>query len=247
MMQRPSKDSWRDAPGLRRRRALPRPALLADEAAARIRSMIVDGELALGQRISENVLAAHFGVSTTPVREAFALLRREGLVRIVPQSGTYVFTLEPGELTQLCELRVALEPVALRLGFERDRAGLAQRLTRIVASMRKAQADKRPNDYLHLDTKFHDVLIDLGGNAYIAEAYRIIAAKMAALRIRLGSDPHHLVKSMREHAAMAKLIGRGDLEAAETILLRHIARKEGSYWEHLDPSASVLLVHQHAE
>jgi DNA-binding GntR family transcriptional regulator len=144
-------------------------------------------------------------------------------------------------------LRVALEPVALRLGFERDRARLAQRLARIVASMRKAQAENRANDYLHLDTRFHDALIDSGHNPHIAEAYRIIAAKMAALRIRLGSDPHHLVKSMREHAAMAKLIRRGDLEAAETILLRHIARKEGSYWEHLDPSGSVLLVHLHAE
>jgi DNA-binding GntR family transcriptional regulator len=236
-MHRPARFGPPSSSELGRRRAIIRPTLLADEVAAQIRAMIVDGELALGQRISENALAAHFSVSTTPVREAFALLRREGLVRIVPQSGTYVFTLEPRELTQLCELRVALEPAALRLAFERDRMGLARGLSRIVASMRKAQVGKRSGDYLRLDTEFHDVLVSSGGNGYVVEAYRIIAAKMAALRIRLGSDPHHLAKSMREHATIAKLVGRGDLEAAEATLMRHIARKEGSYWEHLDPSS----------
>ena len=207
--------------------------------------MIVEGELSLGQRISENALAAQFGVSTTPVREAFALLRREGLVRIVPQSGTYVFTLLPGELTQMCELRVALEPAALRLAFERDRRRLAEVLSAIAAAMRTARARKRVNEYLRLDTEFHDALIVAAGNRYVVEAYRIIAAKMAALRGRLGTNPHHLAKSMREHAMMARLIGKGDIEGAETVLLRHIARKEGSYWEHLDPSGSVLLAVGH--
>ena len=67
-------------------------------------------------------LAENFGVSKTPVREALAQLRLEGLVRIVPQRGAFVFTLSAREVMNMCELRLTLEAAALRLAFERDQA-----------------------------------------------------------------------------------------------------------------------------
>jgi DNA-binding GntR family transcriptional regulator len=232
------------APGIA---ALARPALLVDEVVRAVRALIVEGEVGLGERLSENALAARLGVSTTPVREAFALLRRDGLVTVRPQSGTYVFSLRPGELTQLCELRFALEPAALRLALEEPGSTAATDLRGIVQAMEKAQEGGRTRDYLGLDTAFHDTIIAASGNPYFVGAYGLIASKMAALRNRLGSDPHHMAKSMREHAAIAEAVADRDLARANRILVGHIARKEGSYWEHLDPSGSVLLGPAHAE
>jgi DNA-binding GntR family transcriptional regulator len=206
-----------------------------------IRALIVEGEVGLGERLSENALAARLGVSTTPVREAFALLRREGLVTVKPQSGTYVFALAPGELTQLCELRAALEPAALRLALEDRDAPLAGTLGAIVGEMDKCLSQDLTRDYLALDTAFHNAIIAASGNPYLVGAYSLIESKMAALRNRLGSDPHHMAKSMREHLAIADAVASRDLAKANQILIGHIARKEGSYWEHLDPSGSVLL------
>lgn len=229
--------------GPRRGQATPiaRPPLVVDEVVRTIRNLIVSGELRPGERISENSLAARLGVSTTPVREAFTTLRREGLVTVRPQSGTYVFDLSPGELTQLCELRAALEPAAVKIAFERSRETLAAGLSDTVAQMRAAQAQNRIEDYLGLDARFHEQIIEAAGNAYLASAYALIGSKMAALRNRLGSDPHHMAKSMREHVAIAESIAWGDLDTAITVLVGHIARKEGSYWQHLDPSGSALL------
>lgn len=214
---------------------LARPALLVDEVVRAIREMIVEGRVLPGERLSENVLAAELGVSTTPVREAIALLRREGLVTVQPQSGTYVFELQPGELNQLCELRFALEPAAVQLALDKPESKLGDELAAIVEKMERAQAEGRTKDYLALDTAFHDAIIAASGNPYITNAYALIGAKMAALRNRLGDDPHHMEKSMREHVEITSAIREKDLSRAANILVRHIARKEGSYWEHLDP------------
>ncbi|WP_265516827.1 GntR family transcriptional regulator [Nitratireductor luteus] len=216
-------------------RKLSRPALLVDEVARAIREMIVQGKVVSGEKLSENALAAELGVSTTPVREAISLLRREGLVTVQPQSGTYVFKLQPGELNQLCELRFALEPAAVELALNNPSSTLADDLAAVVEKMRQAQAEGLVRDYLSLDTAFHDAIIAASGNPYISSAYALISAKMAALRNRLGNDPHHMEKSMREHVEITEAIRARDLSKARKILLGHIARKEGSYWEHLDP------------
>ncbi|AYD03695.1 hypothetical protein NCHU2750_43140 (plasmid) [Neorhizobium sp. NCHU2750] len=219
-----------------------RPKLLVDEVIRSLRTMIVEGRVLPGERLSENALAAELGVSTTPVREAIALLRKEGLVTVQPQSGTYVFELQPGELGQLCELRFALEPAAVQLALEDPSSTLADKLAAIVQDMELAFSEGRVRDYLALDTAFHEAIIEAASNPYISNAYALIGAKMAALRNRLGQDQHHMEKSKREHGQIAEAIRLRDLGLAAQILVRHIARKEGSYWEHLDPDNPQRLI-----
>jgi len=229
-------------PDTKRATRITRPKLLVDEVIRAIRGMIVEGRVLPGERLSENALANELGVSTTPVREAFALLKQEGLVTIQPQSGTYVFELQPGELEQLCELRFALEPVAIRLALDDPQSDLADRLAVIIEKMVAAQSEQRIADYLALDTEFHETIIASANNPYLSSAYALISAKMAALRNRLGRDPHHMAKSKHEHIAIANAIQERDLGKAMQVLVKHIARKEGSYWEHLDPANPQRLV-----
>lgn len=207
--------------------------LLVDEVTARIRGMIVNGEVEPGAKLSESALAADLETSTTPVREAIAALRSEGLVHVKPQSGTYVFEPAPGDLEQLCALRATLEPEAVRLAMETPGNGLAERLSAIVDQMRDAQATGDAQRYLSLDTAFHEAIIDASGNPYFIRAYGLISGKMAALRNRLGRDPHHMAKSMEEHDQIARLVHRRAFRQVEKILIGHIARKEGSYWDFL--------------
>jgi DNA-binding GntR family transcriptional regulator len=73
------------------------------------------------------------GISKTPVREALAQLRVDGLVTSAPQAGTFVFTLSALEVVEICELRQTLEAAALRLAMERNRNRLIQGLRRRAA------------------------------------------------------------------------------------------------------------------
>ena len=86
-----------------------RPESLTESAVKRLRHAIVSGDFELGQPLSERQLADTLEISKTPVREAMAQLRREGLVRILPQRGAFVFTLSQQEVVEICELREALE------------------------------------------------------------------------------------------------------------------------------------------
>ena len=83
--------------------------------ADKIRAAIVDAELDFGENLSEDTLASAFEVSRTPVREALNLLQMEGLVIIVPKSGTYVFTPTLEDIAELCDYRVGLEKQAIAL------------------------------------------------------------------------------------------------------------------------------------
>lgn len=216
-----------------------RGPLLTEEVLTRMRQAIVHGDWVLGEKISEARVAASFQLSKTPVREALVQLKREGLVEIRPQAGTFVFTLAPGELSQICEMRFVLESAAVRRIFEAgDRAALAEVLGDIHDRMGAARQAGDVRTYLDLDGDFHQALCDASGNPYIVESYALVAGKVAALRTHLGTDPHHMQKSYAEHGAILNEIAAGaDLDAVLSLLGRHIARKEGSYWEYLDEAA----------
>src|SRR5262245_59707869 len=112
-----------------------RPASLAAIALEQLRTAIIEGTLPIGSAISESQLAASLGISKTPVREALAQLRMEGLVTIVPQSGTFAFTLSAVEVIEICELRQTLEAAALHLAIERNRPHLVDGLAKVCAQM----------------------------------------------------------------------------------------------------------------
>ena len=96
-----------------------RPPTRAGAVAEKLRRLIQSGEIAPGSRLRQNELAERFGVSTTPVREAFAELAREGIVRLDAHRGATVFQPSLDELIEIYEIRGALEPLATELAAAR--------------------------------------------------------------------------------------------------------------------------------
>src|ERR1700755_1265283 len=99
------------------------PRTIAGQVAARLRAEIVAGERAPGSKLRQVEIAKRYGVSTTPVREALAMLQREGLVRLHAQRGAVVFLPSVADLREHYEIRGALEalPAArTAAGFETE-------------------------------------------------------------------------------------------------------------------------------
>ncbi|MEE3122046.1 MAG: GntR family transcriptional regulator, partial [SAR324 cluster bacterium] len=159
-----------------------RPQSLKEIAAERIREAIVQGRLKMGESLSENYLAQNLQVSKTPIREALSLLNMEGLVKIIPQKGTFVFSMDKPEIIELCELRYALESMALRYSHERNRDDLLKELESIVKSMRKDMKKEGVMHYLQLDDSFHNSFFNYCENRYMKDTYRMINARVSALR-----------------------------------------------------------------
>jgi DNA-binding GntR family transcriptional regulator len=211
---------------------------LAEQAAVRIRHRIVKGDFGPGEALSETTLAAELGISKTPVREAFLLLKTEGLVDVLPQRGTFVFRIDAGDAHMLSEFREVLEISALRLAMARDAEGLGQALGAIATDMSAALADNDAGTYLELDGLFHQCIIDRCDNPYLSRCYAIVAFRIQTLRNRLAMDPVLNAGSLEQHHALASLIGRGlDAEAAALLRL-HIHKTLDDYRRTLEPAGA---------
>ena len=206
-----------------------RPRSLTAIVLTRLRESIVSGDLKLGEPLSELQLAVQYGVSKTPIREALAQLRLEGLVRIVPHSRTFVFTLSAAEIAELCDFRLTLESKAFCFAMERDQSGLAEGLSKVVERMELVRKHGDIRGYLKEDTQFHEQIFAHCGNRYLWKSYEFFAGKIAALRTHLASKPAHTDLSFQEHCEMTALIARGDLKGVLQVLDRHIARTKNTY------------------
>lgn len=206
-----------------------RPQSITGEVAGRIRQAIISGDLALGEDLSERTLAERLGVSKTPVREALAQLRLEGLVRASPPRGVSVFTLSAEEIREMCELRQALEVAAMRLAMERNPASLIAALGEVIDEMTAALADGDVKAYLAADTRFHLRFLEHCGNSHLLETYRMHVGKIAALRTHLAQKPQHTEKSFLEHRTIHALLSKGDITASLEILDQHIDRTKRTY------------------
>lgn len=230
--------SRRAAVARRAMRPIERPRSLTQSALAQLRDAIVAGDLELGQPLSERALSELLHVSKTPVREALARLRLEGLVRIYPQRGACVFSLSAPEVIEMCELRLALESAALRYAVERGGAAFRTALAAIVGAMRASIAAGDRKAYLRQDSAFHTCFCEHSGNTLMAQTYALYAGKIAALRTHLSHKPHHTELSFSEHVAMLEAVERSDVEAALAILDVHIARTRTTYASSIEDIAA---------
>jgi DNA-binding GntR family transcriptional regulator len=216
---------------------LERPRSLTALVLDRLRQGIVCGDVGLGEQLSESALAGQLGVSKTPVREALQQLRNEGLVRIVPHTGTFVFSMSAREVRELCELRLTLERAALSFAVERNREALLAALRAIAANMDDAHGRGEIRRYLELDTAYHAEFFAKCGNSYMAQAYDNLAGRIAALRTHLAARPSHTKLSLAEHRVMIDAIARGDPDVLFALLDQHIERTRQSYLAHIEDIA----------
>ena len=130
------------------------PVSLADLVTDRLRQEIVLGHFELGDALSESRIARRYEVSRTPVREAFARLEMEGIVRTEPQSGTYVFTMGRAEFVLVSETRSVLELGALRFAMRENSDGLAAAWRMATANMEVALREGDSRAYSANDAAF---------------------------------------------------------------------------------------------
>ncbi len=137
---------------------LPSPNRLSDQVAAVLRGRIYRGELTPGDRIVETDLSRALNVSRAPVREALAVLEREGMIETLPYKGAVVASLNEQDVLEIRELRTALEGLAARAAAEAAAPELVGNLRTAYAAMVAAlEADDSGSVALrHLE--FHRVI-----------------------------------------------------------------------------------------
>jgi DNA-binding GntR family transcriptional regulator len=196
------------------------PSTRSEAVADELRRLIALGELAPGTRLRQADIAERFMVSTTPVREAFASLAREGLVRQDAHRGVVVSAPSAHELRETFEIRGVLESFATRLAAERLTAEDLAGLEELVLEMRDATSGR----YIELNRLFHRRIYDAAGRprlVEIIEQLREIAGNDLNITVRrYGEVYRHRVQS--EHAAIVDALANEDGELASRLVSDHV-------------------------
>ena len=185
-----------------------------------LRDALVSGELAPGQRLRDQELAARLGVSRTPVREALQRLEDEGLVETAPRSLTRVAPLDALAAREAFPVVAALHALAARQGVARlTPADLAEMraandaLAAGIAALDSATIQRA----IAADDRFHAVLLRAAGNGEIPRTLERLTPKVRRLEYaQFGSLAGR--KSVQQHAAILAACERGDGAAAATLV-----------------------------
>jgi len=215
-------------------KVLKRSKNLTERTVETLRNAIINEDFMLGEPLSETLLAESLGISKSPVREALAQLKAEGLVHIIPQKGTFVFTLTPKEQQELSQMRLILEFAALDLCYERNREKLMAALRDNLRAMEVHLLNEDLDKYLVYDCAFHAVLFELCDNTYLRDAYNHISGKHAALRLRSARRPKHIQKTYQDHLRFVEYLEQEKIAEAKELLRSHVSRFDEYYRENLE-------------
>jgi len=192
---------------------------LKNTVAQEVRSRIIDGRYALGQRLSENLIAQEMATSRAPVRDAFMVLRAEGLVQVYPQRGSFVFNPGNDEKYALCEVCGIYEMGALTLALERnDPSRICDELRESMVHGEEALQRNDMTAWAKADRIFHESIVMFGENSFLIEAYRHISAHISALVHRLPSSSERIQQSLAQHRDIISMICRKNFERAAHLL-----------------------------
>ncbi len=201
-----------------------RAGSLTKQVTERLRRAILDAEFGLGEALSEDKLAAAFGISRTPVRDSLTALQIQGLIDIKPQRGSFVFSPTIQDVAELCEIRSILEVQALRLSVVRNKESALQRLRSATSEMEEARTVGNFLSVARSDTEFHLALVENCGNKYLIEAYHLASGRFVAIRSHVLLAVGDIrTRTMTEHRSIITAIENGNLSEAESILTVHIS------------------------
>ena len=195
---------------------------LSEQVYRAVRARIIDGGLAPGAFVRETDLEP-MGVSRTPIREALSRLASEGFLERLPHRGFRVPAESLGNLLELYPIVASLELLAGRLALERFTPADVARLKAVNARLAEARDRGDVRAMLDLNTAFHRLISERGGNRRLASLLDDLRSQLTRLELWYYSQPERTQRSIREHEEIIAAIESGDRPRALSLLERNMS------------------------
>ncbi len=198
---------------------------LTDMLLARLRDLIVEGDLAPGARVPERELCQRFDVSRTPLREALKVLASEGLIVLTPNRGATVAKLTLDDIEEMFPVMGALEGLAGELAAARiTEDGLAElRALHYQMVLHWKRHELAP--YFRLNQRIHELILEAAGNPTLAQMYRGLAGRIRRARYLANMSAERWANAVGEHEAILAALEVRDGPGLARILRAHLANK----------------------
>lgn len=196
-----------------------RPAL-AVEIAGRLRAMILEGQLAEGEKIREKVLTEQFGVSRTPLREALKVLAAEGLLELIPNRGAIISGQTEEEMAEALPVLAALEGMAGELAAERATAAQIERIAALTEDMRRSYGEGDRLRYFDLNQAIHAAILEASGNEMLQRTHAALAFRVHRARYQANLTPQRWPHAVEEHDRILEALRDRDAPRVGALLRR---------------------------
>jgi DNA-binding GntR family transcriptional regulator len=222
IMETPAQNSGkRGRTGQRSTAAVP-AVTLAETMRQKLEEAIAAGRLEPGSRLDEQEIALRFGVSRTPVREAFRLLAANNLVELRGRQGATVRAISAHALVEMFQVMAELEGLCARLAARRVPASWSVTINeihqRLVANAGEGDIDA----FYDINQEFHEAIYEASRNAFLADQTRRLRNQVAAYRRRVTRMPNRIADTLREHEEIMQAILAHDQERAHRAMRDHV-------------------------
>lgn len=205
-----------------RRKPIERHQTLREKILETIRDAILKGSMKPGERVSEPELAERFGISRTPIREAFRQLESEGYLEVIPRKGAVVASLSERDIEEFYAIKIILEGFAARMAAEKLTVKDLERLESINERLGQIAKEGDVKNFFRVHNEFHEVFIKAAGNEKLYEMISQLVMRFKRLRLASLAQPGRMEISVEEHRNMIEAFRNHDGERADS-LVRHAA------------------------
>jgi DNA-binding GntR family transcriptional regulator len=199
---------------------------LAEQAADAIVTGVSAGALKPGQRLVEVELASLLKMSRVPLREALKILEAQGIVESIPHRGTRIAMFDEARVNQICEIRVALERIALSYAapIYQSNPDLLARLDQIITAMERAADRLEWIEVSKADLSFHREICHASGNSIVETLWEALARHVFIIFGNEIRDERDARAMGPQHRRLRDLLAAGDAATLHTEIEQHIMR-----------------------
>ena len=187
-----------------------------------LRDAILTGKLVPGERLMENQLADKLGVSRTPVREALRMLELENLVELVPRKGAQVLDMGEKDITNILEIRGALEGLATNLACKKMQEQDVARLKTAQREFEKAISSNDKERIIQSDEEFHDTIFAATENEKLVQMYQNLRIQLYRYRMAHLNIDSSIPVIVAHHRSILRAIENKDHEEGVLAAQGHI-------------------------
>ncbi len=198
-----------------------------------LRQAILTGELKPGERLMEIHLANRLGVSRTPIREAIRKLELEGLVTMIPRRGAEVAQITEKSMSDVLEVRRALDALCVELACERISDEDIRDLKDACDNFERAVRSKDAKKIAQADVELHNIIVKATGNSRLIQLINNLSEQMYRYRYEYIKDASQHARLIEEHRIIYESIVRKDKETASRAAKMHIDNQEKAIMKQL--------------
>lgn len=190
----------------------------------RLKNEIMTFQLVPGTVISAQKIADRYEVSRTPAREAIIKLENEGLILILPQSGSYVARIHMERAMQEWFVRHNLELGMASLFMQKVNVGTITKMEQIIEQMEHFDNQQNKVSRIELDNQFHDLIYETSGEMLARSIINTQMTHYNRMRFLAEMQQKNNLKTEQEHRQLLAAIKRNDVEQFQSVMEEHISR-----------------------